>query len=118
MLISTGMDNEWGLGFSKTGFKIRLLLTLGFAKDDAFVHVVDLVEYICGERFGEDEVTRSDEKTLFVGSVLGVLPGRIRGPQENVKDFFGRDFMQLISGMLLFASPRFVFELSPTMVIA
>ena len=69
MLISTGMDNEWGLGFSKTGFKIKLLLTLGFAKDDAFVHVVDLVEYICGERFGEDEVTRSDEKTPFVGSV-------------------------------------------------
>ena len=25
------MDNEWGLGFSKTGFKIKLLLTLGFA---------------------------------------------------------------------------------------
>ena len=76
----TGMDKIWGRGFSNTGFKI---------KGATFVKFVVLVENIWGERFGEDDVTRREEKTSSLLDALGLLFGGTMGPPENVDDFLG-----------------------------
>ena len=69
-MISTGMDSICGRGFSNTGFKIKLLLQSRSTKGATFVIVLDLVANIWGERFGEEDVTRRDEKTSSLLEVL------------------------------------------------
>ena len=87
MTCSTGMDKIWEPGFSNTGFNIKLLLEPRSGKGPTFVKFVVLVAKICGERFGEDDATRSEEKTSSLLDVLGSFFGGTRGQPENVDDF-------------------------------
>ena len=92
------MDRFAGLGwFSKTGLRIRLLLWSGFKRGEfelIFVNLVHLVANIWGDRFGEDEVTRSEETIASVLEEKDVLFGPVPiGPQEKVADFLGTEEM-------------------------
>ena len=89
MTISTGTDRFTGLDrFSNTGLRIKLLVQSGSKGGEVELmsgNLVHLVANVWGERFGEEEVTRSDETTASELEENDLF-FELDGSQEKVAD--------------------------------